>query len=264
VSGTADRRGPIQSVGRALAVLDLLAAHDGLRLTDIARSTGLAAPTAHHLLATLINCEYASQSAGGLYTLGPAARALGRPGATDIDVVQAADPVLRRLAADTGESVLLAVLKGSALRTVSVLDSTRSIRASYGWEDLTGAAHATSVGKAALAWLPAHAGDDLLGGELRAYTDATVTERDALLDEMRLVRRHRVATDHGEFAEGLVSAAGTVRDANGAVLGAIACCLPGLRATPEVMRAVEQAVVAAADDLSAAMSTGGPAPRRTT
>lgn len=247
-------RGPVQSVGRALAVLDLLARHDGLRLSEIAKSTGLVASTAHHLLATLINCNYAMQSPTGLYLLGPAARALGRPGPTDMDLVQAAEPVLRHLAAATGESVLLVVLKASSLRTVSVLDSTRSVRASYGWGDFGGAAHATSVGKAALAWLPPQVGDDLLGAELVGFTAATVTDRAVLREEMRHVRHRRVATDRDEFIEGLSSLAGTVRDANGGVLGAIACCLPTPRALPDTLEPLRRAVIDAADRLSAALS----------
>jgi hypothetical protein len=62
-AGAADKSGRIQSVQRALHILDVIAAAGGeATLTDISRDTGLKVSTCHHLLATLIEATGAAQS----------------------------------------------------------------------------------------------------------------------------------------------------------------------------------------------------------
>lgn len=254
---SAGARGSIQSVERALNLLEALAGSGGMTLTDIANEVGLVPSTAHHLLATLVKRGYAQQNpTRRTYGLGSAALALARPAADDLDLLQAADPVMRELAATTGESVVLTVLRGSALATVSSIESNRTTTASYGWTSLAAAAHATAPGKAILAWLPEQRLTDVVGeGSLERFTDTTIDALEPLVEHLRLVRRHRVAIDRDEFADGLSSAAGTIRDANGAVIGAISCCLPSRRASEVRVDEISQNVIISAERISQALST---------
>ena len=50
---SAAQGGQVQSLGRALSILERLAEADGMTLTDLAQSVGLAPSTTHRLLTTL-------------------------------------------------------------------------------------------------------------------------------------------------------------------------------------------------------------------
>lgn len=70
-------RDTVQSVARAMALLDQLArAREGLRLSDLARDTGLATSTTHRILVTLeaggyVRCD----RKGALWHMGAALEA---------------------------------------------------------------------------------------------------------------------------------------------------------------------------------------------
>ncbi|MCI2264422.1 IclR family transcriptional regulator domain-containing protein [Sediminivirga luteola] len=139
------------------------------------------------------------------------------------------------------------------LVTLKALESTRSVKASYGWGSLSGALHATAPGKAIAAWLPEESLTHLTGtGELQKYTDATIATVPDLLKHLRLVQRHRIA-HREEFTQGLTSLSATVRDSDGAVIGAYTCCLPTLRADQETVRNITQSLIAGAQEIATAL-----------
>ncbi|PRZ14937.1 helix-turn-helix domain-containing protein [Nesterenkonia sandarakina] len=74
------RRAPgVQSVDRALDILEVINAHGGqLSLSELAEETGLPAPTAHRLLRTMIAKGYVRQLANRSYGLGEKLILLGQ------------------------------------------------------------------------------------------------------------------------------------------------------------------------------------------
>src|SRR3546814_2301360 len=56
---TAAQGGQVQSLDRALSILERLAEEDGMTLTDLAQSVGLAPSTTHRLLTTLQQRRFA-------------------------------------------------------------------------------------------------------------------------------------------------------------------------------------------------------------
>jgi DNA-binding IclR family transcriptional regulator len=106
---------PPDVVGRVAAVLRALggAEPDGLTTSELARSVGLARPTAHRVLTSLLEQGLAERLVtDGRWVLGPEAYLLGVSAATRYDVTQVAMPVVRRLAQGTGESAFFSVRRG--------------------------------------------------------------------------------------------------------------------------------------------------------
>ncbi|MBO0595606.1 helix-turn-helix domain-containing protein [Nesterenkonia sp. E16_7] len=69
----------VQSVDRALDILEVINAHGGqLSLSELAGETGLPAPTAHRLLRTMIAKGYVRQLANRSYGLGEKLVLLGQ------------------------------------------------------------------------------------------------------------------------------------------------------------------------------------------
>lgn len=102
----------VQSVQRALNLLELLDAGGaaGRMLTDLCAGSGLKAPTAHNLLATLVELGYAVQDpATRRYAIGERARDLGTGRAVVARLKHAAAQAVRALHEQANETVILAV-----------------------------------------------------------------------------------------------------------------------------------------------------------
>lgn len=105
-----------QSIHRTARVLRELAAVDrmGLRLTDIAKRTGLETPTAHRILKRLIVEGFVAQRRDTrVYSLGPLIYELGLAAASRYDIRGACEGTLKHLAQATGDTIFLNVRSGN-------------------------------------------------------------------------------------------------------------------------------------------------------
>lgn len=255
-AGDKPQRRRIQSVERALAMLEVLAEAPGeVRLNDIANALGLNVSTCHHLLSTLVDHGYVAQSAHGrAYFLGNKILELSGSRMRQFNLADLVMDDLRELNESTGETVHLAVLQGGELVTLSVLDSRHAVRVVSGAVGKSNAIHATATGKAILAWLPELQMDRILSAKgLTRFTENTITDHDTLIEDLRHVRRNGFAHDREEFQPGVFCVGAAIRDHSGAVIGAFSCSMPTMRATPDHVRSVEQAVKSTARAVSKAL-----------
>ena len=249
----------IQSIERALDLLDILAAADGeLPLGEIASRSGLNSSTCHHLLATLVKRGYVGRNPRSrAYFLGGRITELSNRRLKQFNLIDIATPELKRLADVTGEAVHLAVMQGYALVTLVKLDSRLPIRVGSDEIGKTNAAHATATGKAILAWLPeVEIGRIVAAHGMTRFTERTITSASALMEELRLVRRNGFSADNEEFQPGVVCLGAAIRDHAGAVIGAISCSMPAMRAKARAREQVRIAVRACAAAISERLGAG--------
>ncbi len=242
----------IQSVDRALFLLETIAEAGGeATLTDLAGRTGLNISTCHHLLATLIQRGFAAKVPGRrLYALGTRILYLGHA-CLQVDLPRRAQPYLEKINDVTGETVHLAALQGDHIVTLAVREATHAVRVGTGRTGKVEAPHATSVGKAILAWLPEDEMKRILGSAMKRYTDHTVTDFPALLESLRAVRRTGIAIDREEYLPGVICVGAAIRDQAGTVIGAISASTPTMRANDEHVALIREEVGAATRGLSA-------------
>ena len=144
--------GRIQSLERGAAVLSLLgAASPDLSLAEVADALGLARPTAHGLLATLVHVGFVAQDEHTRrYRLGPGLTSLQQHGVDRHDLRSTATSWCDSLAARTWAEVLVCVRVGDAAEVVHHVfrpdGSEQRLRVG---ERLP--LHATAVGRALLA-----------------------------------------------------------------------------------------------------------------
>jgi IclR family acetate operon transcriptional repressor len=253
-AGTADKSGRIQSVQRALHILDVIAASGGeATLTDISRHTGLKVSTCHHLLATLIEAGYATRRRGTrAYVLGSKILALSTECLKQVNLPQRAQRVIDGLNARTREAVQLAVLQGDDLVTVMRKETLHAVRVDAGAVGKTCAAHATATGKAILAWLPDLELRRLIDARpLIAFTPHTITDFPRLVEELRLVRRLGFAMDREEFQLGVCCIGAAIRTPSGTVIGSISVSSPTFRADEQTVEGIRSQVIGAAQSLAA-------------
>jgi DNA-binding IclR family transcriptional regulator len=116
-------------LGKAVAVLDGLAAQGSLTLAGLVGVTGLPRATAYRLATALVSFGLVDKEAGGTYRLGGRLVELGRlAGQRRRSLGHAATPALERLRDGTGESVQLFVAEGDRRICVVSLESPHSLR----------------------------------------------------------------------------------------------------------------------------------------
>ena len=140
-------------------------------------------------------------------------------------------PVLARLSARTGETADLALLRGRDLTYVAEVRPAAIVSAA--WLGRTVPLHATSTGKALLAFLGDAELHRLLPTVLTAHTATTLTDPDALAVELALTRRRGYATCHGELEAHLHGVSAPVLDPAGRVRGVVSVWGPDVRVTAD-------------------------------
>jgi DNA-binding IclR family transcriptional regulator len=183
--GTVQR---IQAVDRAVVLLKAVAASSTPpTVLELARRCGINRATAWRLLRTLehhglVDRDPVTQR----YTVGYATAQVAAA-VSDDALIRRVRPLLTDLANRTGESVTLAVARRFNLVYVDQVEPPNMMAPN--WLDKPLPLHATSGGKAFLAWLSRAERDAVLPGELQRYTERTVTGREELERELEEVRR---------------------------------------------------------------------------
>jgi DNA-binding IclR family transcriptional regulator len=241
--------GPIQSVDRAAAILEILARDGDAGVTEVARELGVHKSTASRLLAALDRRELVTQdTARGRFRLGVGIVRLAGAAARRLDLVQESRPVCRALAQEVGETVNIAILSG---RDALYLDQVAGPAAlsPHNWAGQRIPLHATSDGKVLLAYLPPHEIAEHLM-PLPRFTDHTITTGSGLARALAEVRQHGYATAVEELEEGLTAVAAPVRNAEGRVIASISTSGPSFRIPADRIPALAGSVRRAAAEIS--------------
>jgi DNA-binding IclR family transcriptional regulator len=247
--------GLVQSVDRALSILEVLARDGEAGVTDIATDLGVHKSTAFRLLATLEAHRLVEQDGErGRYRLGVGNLRLAGATTARLDLVQEARPVCRQLAADTGETVNITVrAETSALYLDQVAGS--SALQSHNWVGQHIPLHATSNGKVLLSELD-EAQRRKAVRELPRYTDQTVTSMAKLSAELEQVREQGYAVAVDELETGLTAVAGPIRNAHGDVIASISVSGPSFRLAGDKLDRAIPLLLAAALEVSHRLGWG--------
>ena len=261
-SGSAEdqgRTGGIQSVDRAVQILEILARNGRTGVGEVAAELGVHKSTASRLLSALESRDLVEQDASrGKYDVGVGLLRLASTVSARLSLVQRVRPSLERLADEFGETANLAVARaGHAVNIDQAMG--RSPLTTYDWIGNATPLHATASGKVLLAAMTSAERARVLGRRpLPEHTKATITSRRALDAELRAIAESGLAATHGELVDGLNAAAVAVLDHRGVVVGSISLSGPAVRFDP-ADPAVVAALLAEGAEASARM---GHAPTR--
>ena len=202
-----ERAPAVESVDRALRILQELAAHgSGATLDELATAGGLPKSSAHRTLSALRERGFATQQPDGRYLAGPELLRVAFEFYDRIDLRVALHPVLVRLNREVNETIHLGVLDGADVVYLDKLEPSHPIALTsrVGGRN---PAYCTGVGKALLAWT--YPTDDAIRtwvadhGPLEVRTSTTITAPDAFVREMARVRADGWARDMEESEQGV-------------------------------------------------------------
>ncbi len=260
---TAAQGGQVQSLGRALSILERLADADGMTLTDLAQSVGLAPSTTHRLLTTLQQRRFADfDEEYGVWVIGVGAFNVGNAFLRNRRIVTLGRPVMRRLMEDVGETVNLAVEDQSELVYVTQFESHAPMRAFFR-PGRRAPMHASAVGKAMLAEMDdAKVTDYLHRKGMPRFTDKTIVDPAALRAELQQVRERGWAVDDEEHTVGMRCVASTIHNEHGEVIAGVSVSGPSVRVTETRLGELGARVVQAANEITEQIGGVVPLSRR--
>ena len=246
-----------QSLERGLAILGCFTpARPILGIADIADELGMSRSTTHRYVITLVALGYLEQGASRKYRLGLRVTDLGMSALNSTGLREHARPYLEELRQRTSYTSCILVLDGTEVLCV---DRARSFR-----RGLTDAereiepgsrlpAHATSVGKLLMAYLPEEEQRDVLSAlKPTKVGPNTITTKRSLRDELEQVREAGFAVNDEEFQSELICVAAPVRNASREVVAGVnIAARSSMISLEELVDALSPHLVSTADRISA-------------
>lgn len=213
---------------RLLALLEAFDAdHRSLTLSALARRAGLHLPTAHRLVAELVEWGALVREPSGRYVIGRRLWDIGLLAPSPSDLQQIASPFLHDIYAATRATVHLAVREGTQVLYVDRLMGHASVPV-VSTVGTRLPMHPTGVGKVLLAYAPDDVRDAVLA-DLSPVTPYTVTQPGRLLADLRHVHSKGFAQTSEEMSLGACSVAVPVRGADRSVVAALGIVVSSLR-----------------------------------
>lgn len=239
------------SVLRAFDVLGGIAAASAGRasLTQIARHLSVSKSTAHRYLTTLEGLGVVERDERETYRLGLRLVELAGAVLSEHDVRREAEAALEALARSTKETAHLAVPSGNEVFYLAKVDSPHSIRM-FSRIGARMPMYSTALGRSILAHSSEERLEEILAEGLPRRTPNTITDPQALRNNLELVRERGFAIDDEENEAGVRCVGAPVFDLAGGVVAAISVSGPTTRVTREVAVAIAPAVLQAARTVS--------------
>jgi DNA-binding IclR family transcriptional regulator len=254
MSNTAGRPAGVQSVDRAVAVLEVLARRGEAGVSEVAAEIAVHKSTAFRLLVALEARALVEQAGNrGKYRLGVGLLRLAGAVSDQLDVVRQGRDVCTRLATELGETVNVAVLQEHFAVNVDQARGASTV-VTHNWIGRLTPVHCTSSGKVLIAHLDRDQRAELLAASgMPELTRHTVTTPDRLDEQLAGVREAGYAVSVEEYEVGLNAVAAPVRDRSGAVIAAISVSGPSYRLDEARIRQLVAPLLAGTAEISRRM-----------
>lgn len=186
------RRG-IQSVEIGTDLLIALGRHVApMALRDLGKAAGISVGKAHPYLVTFLKVGFVVQDSAGRYELGPLALQLGLAKLQRLDPVKEASPLIEALAAETEQSIAVAVWGNFGPTVVRLEEPIHPLHVNLRTGTVMSLAH-TATGRLFAAYMPPKVVEKMMVEDLARFRgrnnrqpDLTQAQIEALLVETRL------------------------------------------------------------------------------
>lgn len=216
---------------KAVGVLDLFSLErPEWGVSEIARELSIPKSTACEILISLTDQRLLQRSGRGRYRLGWKLFELGQTLLNTTEFRAEARKAMNELVEQWGETAHLAVLDGVEVVYLEKMQPKPAVRILISHTGVRLPAHCSGVGKVLLAsenWEDVAA--QLEEKEVEALTPATITNPDALSEELETVRERGYAYDMEETTVGLCCVAAPIWDYSGEVVAAMSLSVPAYR-----------------------------------
>jgi DNA-binding IclR family transcriptional regulator len=247
----------VQSVDRAVTVMEFLARRGWSGVTEVSRELDIHKSTAYRLLTTLRDRGLVEQDAATeKYRLGFGLVLLARNASADLDILRCARPVCESLSERTRETVTIAVLEGDDAVVIHQ-SLSRASALSVDWTGRHTPLHATAAGKIFLACMPEDQLLRILEIPLKRFTENTIVRPASLRDHLREIQGAGYGLTVEELETGLNAVGAPIYSSDGAVVGAVSVSGPAFRLSPAELPEIGELSREAAAEISRCLGFQG-------
>jgi IclR family KDG regulon transcriptional repressor len=243
----------VQVLDRALSILRLLGERPGDRsLAEVCTGLKLHKSTGHRLLTVLEQNRLVEKNPGtGRYRLGLGLFELGSKAIASLDLREQSRPHLNMVLHETEETVHFCLFDQGEVLYIEKMEPQRSVRMSSSI-GRRAPAYCTAVGKAILAELSvAEVNAIIERSGLKQITENTISTKEALSTELKIIRDRGFAVDDEENEIGVRCVGAAVRDYLGRPVAALSVSGPAFRISKARVSIIAKPVMRAAAALSA-------------
>ncbi len=241
----------IQSLDRALNVLDCLSKKAGMTLSEISEALDQSPATIYRILSTyetrqIVEMDTSTQE----WFIGPESFRLGSAFLRRTGIVERAHPIMRTLMEETGETANLGTEVGGKVMFISQVETYENIRAFFP-PGTKSPMHASGIGKALLAHAePSKVKTYLEQKNLQSFTSNTLSDPDQLRKELSKIKAQGFAFDDEEKSTGMRCIAAPIFNFHGEAIAGISISGPSIRLPLKRIDEVSTIVMAKAALLS--------------
>lgn len=233
----AKRGNYVKSIIKAFQIIEELDKFGELSIGELSQALTMDKATVHRLINTIKEAGYIVQNPCSrkysnsikLFTIGN--HIIERTGLKEI-----ARPYLEAVAEETMETINLSMHSENDIVYVDKIESNSAIKVGI----KIGTAlpmYCTGMGKAILAFLPEENLNEIVKNtSFRKRTVKTVSNQEALFEQLNFIRKNGYAKDAEEFVVGLISFAAPIFDYRNTPVAAISISMPKLRYNEEEHR----------------------------
>ncbi|MCL8014827.1 IclR family transcriptional regulator [Streptomyces sp. AS02] len=246
--------GGVQSVDRAVSVMEILAQRGEAGVSEVAAEIDVHKSTAFRLLGALESRGLVEQTAErGKYRLGFGIVRLAGAVTGRLDITQQGRPVCERLSEEIGETVNIAVLQEHYAVNLYQVYGPGAV-GTHNWVGQLTPVYATSSGKILLAHLTAEERADVLAESgVHKLTPHTLTARTKLEKDLAEARERGYAVTLEELEIGLHALAAPIRSRDGEVVAALSASGPAYRLTEDRIHELAPLLISGAEEIGRRM-----------
>ena len=248
----------VNSILKAVRILDILNEKGPLGFIEIFKRTPIPKSTLFKILATLEEAGIVVRDQeSARYRLGMKLIEWGGGARSQLEVRDIARPLMRTLSEEIDCTVHLTVIAHHEVLPIESIESGNWYWHHFKYPVAIGISapmHATGAGKAILAFLKEEEIQVIIREKgLRRFTDNTITQIDALQEELENIRNNGYAVSDAEHDDLIRSVASPIRDQDGRVVAALSALGIVSRLTFEKIDTIAPRVRASADEISRLM-----------
>ncbi|GGD86180.1 IclR family transcriptional regulator [Paenibacillus nasutitermitis] len=249
----------IQSIEKAMDVIEVLSTHDSLSLIELAELVNQPKSSLYRIILTLEKRGFISRSEeDGKYCLGYKQLVMTKNLLERSSLRNASQTEMIRLVDKFGDTVNLCVLFEQEILYVDIIEGTYALRMS----DKVGSKspfHATATGKAISAFLPEETVKDMIKAKgLPPLTPNTITDEQTFINELNRIKEQGFALDNEEIVQGARCIAVPLFDMFGRIQGAVSLSGALHRLPDEQIGAIADVIKEAGVQISRKLGYGQP------
>ncbi|MFL2099786.1 IclR family transcriptional regulator [Desemzia sp. FAM 23989] len=220
--------GKVQTIDRALSILEILSNYDNLSLMEISEKVQLHKATTHRLVNSLLENGYIEKDATTKkYRISLKLFQLGNRRVQNIDFLNVAKSMIRQLSQEINQTVHLVIEDDNEVLYIDKHDSQDSETGMHSRIGKKAPMYVTAVGKAILATKTNSAIVDYWNQvDIQPKTTHTITNLEDFLAEIDTVRQQGYAIDNEENEYGIVCIGASFASYKDLSAGAISISLP--------------------------------------